>query len=119
VTGATASLRGSARFGIFAAGKFAKRALAQSLAREFGPRGVHVAHVNIDGIIDIPRLHERVANGGAPDGKIDPAAVSPLSLRLRPVPDRADRERRLPKTTGTCTRSRGPPLRRSLISGHM
>lgn len=76
VTGATAAFRGSARFGLFAAGKFAKRALAQSLAREFGPKGVHVAFINIDGIIDIPRLTDWPANDGAPDGKIDPAAVS-------------------------------------------
>ena len=75
VTGATASLRGSAKFGAFAAGKFAVRALGQSLAREFGPQGVHVAHAIIDGVIDIPRLEGRVANEGKPDGKIDPHAV--------------------------------------------
>lgn len=55
-TGATASLRGSARFACLAVGKFGLRALAQSLARELGPRGVHVAHVIIDGQIDTPRL---------------------------------------------------------------
>lgn len=54
-TGATASLRGSAKFGGFAASKFALRALAQSMAREFGPQGVHVAHVIIDGEINTPR----------------------------------------------------------------
>jgi NAD(P)-dependent dehydrogenase (short-subunit alcohol dehydrogenase family) len=51
-TGATASLRGGARFAAFAVGKFGLRALAQSLARELGPRGLHVAHVIIDGMID-------------------------------------------------------------------
>ncbi|WNG48635.1 SDR family NAD(P)-dependent oxidoreductase [Archangium minus] len=50
-TGATASLRGGARFAAFAVGKFGLRALAQSLAREMGPRGIHVAHVIIDGTI--------------------------------------------------------------------
>ena len=55
-TGATASLRGSARFAGLAVGKFGLRALAQSLAREFGPRGIHVAHAVIDGQIDTPRL---------------------------------------------------------------
>ncbi len=54
-TGATASLRGSAKFGAFAASKFAVRALAQSMAREFGPQGIHVAHVIIDGQINTPR----------------------------------------------------------------
>ena len=51
-TGATASLRGSANFAAFAGAKHALRALAQSMARELGPRGIHVAHVVIDGGID-------------------------------------------------------------------
>lgn len=55
-TGATASLRGSARFACLAVGKFGLRALAQSLARELGPQGIHVAHVVIDGQIDSPRI---------------------------------------------------------------
>ena len=78
VTGATASVKGSARFGAFAAGKFANRALTQSLAREFGPRGVHVAHTIIDGVIDIPRTKDWPVNEGKPDGKISPDAVSNL-----------------------------------------
>jgi NAD(P)-dependent dehydrogenase (short-subunit alcohol dehydrogenase family) len=48
-TGATAALRGGAGFAAFAMSKFAARALAQSMARELGPKGIHVAHVNIDG----------------------------------------------------------------------
>lgn len=51
-TGATASLRGSAGFGAFAGAKHALRALAQSMARELGPKNIHVAHVVIDGAID-------------------------------------------------------------------
>ena len=51
-TGATASVRGGAGFSAFAAAKHALRALAESLAREIGPKGVHVAHVVIDGAID-------------------------------------------------------------------
>jgi NAD(P)-dependent dehydrogenase (short-subunit alcohol dehydrogenase family) len=58
-TGATASLRGSARFSALAVGKFGLRALAQSLARELGPQGIHVAHVVIDGQIDTPALRAR------------------------------------------------------------
>ncbi len=48
-TGATASMRGSSRFSAFAAAKFGLRALSQSMARELGPQGIHVAHVVIDG----------------------------------------------------------------------
>ncbi len=51
-TGATASLRGAANFAAFAGAKHALRALAQSMARELGPQGIHVAHVVIDGAID-------------------------------------------------------------------
>lgn len=51
-TGATASVRGGAGFSAFAGAKHALRALAQSLARELGPKGIHVAHVVIDGAID-------------------------------------------------------------------
>ncbi len=51
-TGATASMRGGSGFSAFAAGKFGLRALSQSMARELGPQGIHVAHVVIDGIID-------------------------------------------------------------------
>ena len=58
LTGATAALRGSARFAALATGKFGLRALAQSMAREFGPQGIHVAHVVIDGQINTLRLRE-------------------------------------------------------------
>jgi NADP-dependent 3-hydroxy acid dehydrogenase YdfG len=50
-TGATASVRGAAGFAAFAGAMHAKRALAQSMARELGPKGVHVAHVIVDGVI--------------------------------------------------------------------
>ena len=53
-TGATASIRGGDGFAAFAGAKHAKRALAQSMARELGPKGIHVAHVIIDGAIDTP-----------------------------------------------------------------
>ena len=58
LTGATAALRGGARFSALAVGKFGLRALGQSMAREFGPEGVHVAHVVVDGQINTPRLRE-------------------------------------------------------------
>ena len=51
-TGATAALRGSANFAAFAGAKHALRALAQSMAKELGPRGIHVGHVVVDGAID-------------------------------------------------------------------
>lgn len=59
LTGATAALRGGKGFATLAVPKFGLRALAQSMAREYGPQGVHVAHVIIDGQIDTPRLRER------------------------------------------------------------
>jgi len=55
-TGASAALRGSANFAAFAIGKFSIRALSQSLAREFCPQGIHVAHSIVDGIIVTDRL---------------------------------------------------------------
>jgi NAD(P)-dependent dehydrogenase (short-subunit alcohol dehydrogenase family) len=58
LTGATASMRGSTNFAALATGKFGLRALAQSMAREFGPQGIHVAHVIIDGQINTPRVRE-------------------------------------------------------------
>ena len=72
-TGATASLKSSANFAAFASGKFALRALAQSLAREFGPQGVHISHIVIDGIIDIPRT--KASANEHVDGKLSPDAV--------------------------------------------
>ena len=51
-TGATASMRGASGFSAFAGAKHALRALAQSMARELGPKGIHVCHVVIDGAVD-------------------------------------------------------------------
>ncbi len=58
VSGATASLRGGSNFSAFASAKFALRGLTQSLAREFQPQGIHIAHVLLDGIIDTVRSRE-------------------------------------------------------------
>jgi NAD(P)-dependent dehydrogenase (short-subunit alcohol dehydrogenase family) len=78
-TGATASLRGSAGFSAFAGAKHALRALAQSMARELGPKGIHVAHVVIDGAIDTPfiaeNFPERYAKK-AEEGILDTAAIA-------------------------------------------
>jgi len=78
-TGASASLRGKANFGSFAAAKAALRALAQSAAREFGPQGIHVAHVIVDGAIDGDRINTflpglKEAKGA--DGLLDPDAIA-------------------------------------------
>ena len=56
--GATASLRGGAKFAAFASAKAAQRSLAQSMARHLGPQGIHVSIVIVDGVIDIPRTRE-------------------------------------------------------------
>ncbi|PRP81533.1 short-chain dehydrogenase/reductase SDR [Planoprotostelium fungivorum] len=67
-TGATASKKGSAGFAGFAIGKWGLRALAESTAREFGPQGVHVSHVIIDGVIDVENKDI--------DGRIDPEGIA-------------------------------------------
>lgn len=74
-SGATASLRGSARFAATAIGKVGLRALAQSMARELGPQGIHVAHVVIDGQIDSPRVRARFPDR-EPKTFLDPAAIA-------------------------------------------
>jgi NAD(P)-dependent dehydrogenase (short-subunit alcohol dehydrogenase family) len=79
-TGATASLRGGSGFSAFAAGKHALRAVAQSMARELGPKNIHVAHVVIDGGIDTAftqqRNPERYASLKPQDGILNPDAIA-------------------------------------------
>jgi NAD(P)-dependent dehydrogenase (short-subunit alcohol dehydrogenase family) len=58
-----------------AVGKFGLRALAQSIARELGPKGIHVAHVVIDGQIDTPRVRARLT-GRDPKTFLDPVAIA-------------------------------------------
>ena len=78
-TGATASLRGGAGFAAFAAAKAGLRATAQSLAREFGPRGIHVAHLVIDGAVDSPAIHQRRLARLGPDApSVEPGSLIAL-----------------------------------------
>lgn len=88
-TGATASLRGSAHFAAFAAAKSGLRAVAQSMARELGPKGIHVAHVVIDGMIDSAatraRFPERVQDLGA-DAMLDTGAIAELYYQIHAQP---------------------------------
>ncbi|MBI4189193.1 MAG: SDR family NAD(P)-dependent oxidoreductase [Betaproteobacteria bacterium] len=87
-TGATASLRGGAQFHNLAVGKFGLRALAQSMAREFQPQGIHVAHVVIDGQIAGERPGHSVAERGN-DAVIDPAAIAEMYYQLHLQPRNA------------------------------
>jgi len=87
-TGATASLRGSARFHNLAVGKFGLRALAQSMAREFGPQGIHVAHVVIDGQIRGEREGYREDQRGQ-DAVLHPEAIAASYLALHRQPRNA------------------------------
>jgi NAD(P)-dependent dehydrogenase (short-subunit alcohol dehydrogenase family) len=80
-TGATASLRGSAGFVNLAAPKFTLRALAQSMARELGPQGIHVAHVIIDGQIRSERYQHLLTERGA-DSLLEPDAIADAYLAL-------------------------------------
>lgn len=82
--GATASLRGGNGFAALAASKFALRALAQSLAREFGPRGIHVAHLVIDGPIDTPQTDQRFP--GRHVQRIAPESLARTCLMLARQP---------------------------------
>lgn len=79
-TGATAGMRGSANFSAFASAKFALRGLAQSLAREFGPKGVHVAHLVLDGLIDEVQTDQRFGKSSA--ARMSPAAIAQACLDL-------------------------------------
>jgi NAD(P)-dependent dehydrogenase (short-subunit alcohol dehydrogenase family) len=78
-TGASASVKGYAQSAPFAMGKFALRGLAQSLARELQPQGIHVGHVVIDGGI---RSARRMEPAGTPDSLLDPAAIAQAYLDL-------------------------------------
>jgi NAD(P)-dependent dehydrogenase (short-subunit alcohol dehydrogenase family) len=78
-TGASASLRGRPRFTAFASAKAGLRAVSQSMAREFGPQGLHVAHVVIDGAIDGERINTRLpslAQERGPDGLLKLDAIA-------------------------------------------
>jgi NAD(P)-dependent dehydrogenase (short-subunit alcohol dehydrogenase family) len=78
-TGASGSLRGKANFAPFAAAKAALRALAQSVAREFGPQGIHVGHVVVDGGIEGERLlsvRPQLKEARGPDGMLNIAAIA-------------------------------------------
>jgi NAD(P)-dependent dehydrogenase (short-subunit alcohol dehydrogenase family) len=84
-TGATASIRGAAEFAAFTASKSGLRGMAQSMAREFGPQGIHVAHVIVDGLIDSPVIRERFAEQIAAmpeDGALSPEAIGQAFVDL-------------------------------------
>ncbi len=82
-TGASASVKGYAQSAPFAMGKFALRGLAQSMARELAPKGIHVAHFVIDGGIRQPG--EARAERG-PDGFLDPDAIAQTYLQIHDQP---------------------------------
>ncbi len=79
-TGATASVRGGIGYAAFAGGKHALRALAQSMARELGPEGIHVAHVVVDGAIDTDFTRQRGPDSyearKAADGILNPTSIA-------------------------------------------
>tara|TARA_R110001592_G_scaffold67871_2_gene207978 strand:+ start:33916 stop:34644 length:729 start_codon:yes stop_codon:yes gene_type:complete len=88
-TGATASLRGSSGFAAFASAKFALRALAQSMARELGPQGIHVAHPIIDGAIDTAFIRDTFPDRYAlksEDGILNPEHIAEQYWQLHRQP---------------------------------
>jgi NAD(P)-dependent dehydrogenase (short-subunit alcohol dehydrogenase family) len=82
-TGASASVKGYAQSASFAMGKFALRGLAQSMARELAPQGIHVAHFVIDGGI---RSARRVEQPDKPDSLLDPDAIAQSYLHVLSQP---------------------------------
>lgn len=88
-TGATASLRGGSGFAAFAGAKFALRALAQSMARELGPKGIHVAHPIIDGAIDTAFIRDNFPQRYAlkeKDGILNPEHIAEAYWQLHVQP---------------------------------
>jgi NAD(P)-dependent dehydrogenase (short-subunit alcohol dehydrogenase family) len=88
-TGATASLRGGAGFAAFAGAKHGLRALAQSMARELGPNGIHVAHVVVDGAIDTTFIRENFPERYAlkdRDGILHPEHIAEAYWQLHRQP---------------------------------
>lgn len=81
VTGATASWRGSPKTSVFAAGKGGQRWLAQALAKEFAPQGVHVSYIVIDGMVDLPRTRAWMPERPE-DDFLEPAAVAETAWHL-------------------------------------
>jgi short-subunit dehydrogenase len=82
-TGASASVKGYAQSAPFAMGKFALRGLAQSLARELSPQGIHVAHFVIDGGI---RSARRLEPASSPDSLLDPDAIAATYMQVLQQP---------------------------------
>ena len=88
-TGATASVRGGTGFAAFSGAKFALRALAQSMARELGPQGIHVAHAIIDGAIDTDFIRENFPDRYAlmeKDGILNPDHIAEQYWQLHSQP---------------------------------
>ena len=90
-TGATASMRGGLGYAAFASAKFGLRAVAQSMAREFGPKGIHVAHLVIDAGVDTAWVRQRIAARGAterlePDRLMNPDTIAEAYWRLHNQP---------------------------------
>src|SRR5882724_959186 len=80
-TGATASLRGASGYAAFASAKFGLRALAQSMARELGPKNIHVAHLIIDAGVDTAFVRDRIkARGGDPQALEPDQLMNPQSI---------------------------------------
>lgn len=85
-TGASASVKGYAQSAPFAMGKFALRGLAQSLARELQPKGVHVAHFNIDGGVRSAERGRVEGPNDAPDSLLDPDAIADVYMSVLKQP---------------------------------
>lgn len=91
LTGATASMRGGSGYAAFASAKFGLRAVAQSMARELGPKGIHIAHLVIDAGVDTAWVRERIRARGTqerlePDRLVNPDTIAEANWRLHQQP---------------------------------
>ena len=86
MTGATASNKGSAKFSAFAASKFGLKAISESAAREYGPKGIHVSHIIIDGIINTERISSMMGGEKQPHSRMDPDEIAQVYFNIAKQP---------------------------------
>ena len=91
-TGASSSMRGKPNFGHFSAAKAGLRSLAQALAKEYGPQGIHVGHVVVDGVINGEMVKSKYGDyleGLGEDGSLEPEAIAEIYWQMHQQPRNA------------------------------
>ena len=110
-TGATASVRGGKGFAAFASAKFGLRAVAQAMARELGPKNIHVVHLLIDAGVDSEAIHQRMkAAKGIEASDIPPDSLTKTVVHRRSLLVRASAD-----PGRLDPRARSPPVRGEMV----